>query len=345
MVWKRMLSAGFCAAVALSGVHALAEDGQDAPKPEGKPDGKAEGKRQRMQRGGDNQGGDPAGGQGGGRGGRMGGPGGFGGFGGPGGGRGGLERMLLGAMGIEPGVKTDQLTYGSERRLVTRVPVGGIDSLNENADGFKVEEIYTLTDEQTKAVEGLRDEYKTELEKLQKQLDEANAAVATQVKALRAKYEQRANDVLTGDPKSEKEKLDTLAKEYNQKHAETVQAKKSEAEDLIREGQKAAADARDQGGNGNAGIQEAMRNGFEFMRTVREKSDELGKTYAEKLKAIPTGDAKTKLEAELQKIERRGQGRGMGGPGGPGGQGGPGKQGDGKPGGDAKKPEPPPDNF
>lgn len=336
MGWNRMLSAGLCAALALAGAHAPAEEGQEAPKPDAKAEGKGEGKRQRPQRGAENQGGDQ-----GGRGGRMGGFGGFGGFGGPG--RGNMERMLLGAMGIEPGVKTDQLTYGSERRLVTRVPVGGIDSLNENADGFKVEEIYTLTDEQTKAMTGLRDEYKTDLEKLQKQLDEANAAVATQVKALREKYEQRANDVLTGDAKSEKEKLDALAKEYNLKHAENVQAKKSEAEDLIREGQKAAADARDQG-NGNA-IQDAMRKGFEFMRTVREKSDELVKTYAEKLKAIPTGDAKTKLEAELQKIERRGQGRGMGGPGGPGGQGGPGKQGEGNPGGDAKKPEPPPENF
>lgn len=332
MGWKPWVGAGLCAALVFGYAGARAEDakpGEGKDNKEGK-----EGKRDRPQRGADNNNGGRMG-----RGGFGGGPG--GGLGGPGG-RGGIERMLEGAMGIEAGVKTDQLTYGEERRLVTRVPVGGIDSLNEFSDGWKVEEIYTLTDEQTKAVVTLRDEYKADLEKLQKQLDEANAAIATQVKALRQKYEQRANDVLTGEAKTEKEKLDALAKECATKRKEQAAAKKGEADDLIKEGQKVAAEARDNN-NWNL-IQDVMKKGFEFTRAVREKSDEITKEYVEKMKAIPSGDAKTKLEGELQKIEKRAQrfgGPGGGGPGGaPGGPGGGGKEGQAP-----QKPEAPPDNF
>ncbi|MCW8129093.1 MAG: hypothetical protein KIS92_01800 [Planctomycetota bacterium] len=336
MGWKPWVGAGLCAALAFGYSGLRAEEGKEAK--EGNKDGA---KRERPQRGGDNNGGGRRGGPGG-----QGGFGGFGGFGGgPGGfgGRGGLERMLDGALGIESGVKVDQLSYGESRRLVTRVPVGGIDSLNDFADGWKVEDIYTVTDEQSKALTGLRDEYKTELEKLQKQLDEANAAIATQVKALREKYELRANDVLTGEAKGEKEKLDALAKEYTGKHKEQSDAKKTEAEDLVKEGQKAMTEAREQN-NWNL-IQESMRKGGEFMRAVREKADEINKEYAEKMKAIPTGDAKTKLEAELQKLEKRGQRGGPGGPGGNQDRGGQGNGGGNGGGGQPQKPDAPPDNF
>ena len=301
------------------------------------------------------------GGRGGGR--RGGGPGGGGPGGGPGfaqgGGQGFLGRggrafdwMFNQMLGEDTAVKLDQLPYGPQRRFVLNVPVGGVDTLQDRGDGWKVEEIFTLTDEQGKAVLGLREQYKTELEKLQKQLDEANKAVALQVLALRQKYELLANDVMTGTAKEEKAKLDTLAKEFSEQRQAKAQERKDQVEQFRGEVDKVVAAGRE---NGNwEAMREIGNKAMEMSRGANDQTQALQKATLEKMKTAVTGDAKTKLEEKLQAVERRmaderrwqqdlGGRRGGGGPGG-GGQGG----GGGAPKGEQKageKPAAPPEGV
>src|ERR1051326_8422104 len=101
--------------------------------------------------------------------------------------------------------REDKLPLGGEKRLVLNVPVGGIDQIgvqpgmgNQSTGSWKVEEIFKLTDEQTKAVEALRTEYAAEKKKLEEEILAQQQALADKAKKLRETYEQRANDVLTG---------------------------------------------------------------------------------------------------------------------------------------------------
>jgi hypothetical protein len=198
-------------------------------------------------------------------------------------------------------------------------------------------------------VQGLREQYKTDLEKLQKQLDEANKAIALQVIALRQKYEQLANDVMTGTAKDEKVKLDTLAKDFSDLRQAKAQERKDQVEQFRTEVEKTMAAARE---NNNW---DAMRDvGAKAMEMVRGANDQtvaLQKETMEKMKAAVTGDAKTKLEEKLQIVERRMQderrwqqdlGGRRGGGGGPGGGQGGAPKGEQK---GTEKPAPPPEGV
>lgn len=264
------------------------------------------------------------------------------------GGTGRIEGMLWDALGIEQPAKLETLSYGAEKRRVNDVPIGGIDSLTEQAKGLKVEEIYTLTDEQTQALVKLREDYAHELVEYQKQLEATNLAVAVLVKALRQKYELRANDVLTTEAKAEKEKLDALAKEYHEKRAAQATEKKGLAETAIADAKAKTAAAREN--NDWNAVREAGMKIFESANESHTKTEEMVKQYLAKMKEVPVGDAKAKLTTELDKAERRMQDRGQGFMGRMRGMGGAG--GDRRPernpeGGaaPAEKPVPPPDNF
>jgi len=113
----------------------------------------------------------------------------------------------------------DTLPYGSLRRFVTQVPIGGVDNFSPTATAYKVEQMYKLTFEQSNSLQTIRDEYKTELKKLQDELTAQQKAAAEKVKELRTKYEQRANDVLTGADKENKQKVDTITGETHVQNA------------------------------------------------------------------------------------------------------------------------------
>ena len=190
-----------------------ARAGDDA-KPEVKPEAKPEagGDRPRRERGGDRAGGDRGGNNAGDRGAGMRGQWQGGGQGGPGGGllgglMGGQRNNIIGMasrmLGFEiedpkaSTAKVEALPLGAEKRMVVSVPVGGVDNFTGTGQGWKVETIFKMTDEQTKAVDALREEYKGEQKKLEAEIHEQQKAMAEKVKLLRAKYELRANDVLT----------------------------------------------------------------------------------------------------------------------------------------------------
>lgn len=187
---------------------------------------------------------DPNGGNnGGGRGRRWGGPppdNGNGGQpqGGPGAGARGFGRQFMGPMmnqlaGVDlespkAAGREDKLPLGGEKHFVLNVPVGGVDQIGVQNNGpqggsWKVEELFKLTDDQTKAVEALRTEYAAEKKKLEDEILAQQMALADKAKKLRETYEQRANDVLTGADKEAKQKIDAVEKDTATK-IETVVA-------------------------------------------------------------------------------------------------------------------------
>jgi hypothetical protein len=115
--------------------------------------------------------------------------------------------------------KLSHLPLGPERHLILNVPVGGIDNFNNTVSGWKMEQLFTLTDEQQKAVTTLRDEYQKEQQKLEDELAAQQKALSERARQLREAYELRANDVLAGADKEAKQKIDTLAKETQAKNA------------------------------------------------------------------------------------------------------------------------------
>ena len=115
--------------------------------------------------------------------------------------------------------KVNNLPLGPQRRFVLSVPVGGLDNLNSAGNGWKMEQIFTLTDEQQKSVVALRDEYQAEKAKLEADIAVQQKALAEKAKALRDTFEQRANDILTGADKDAKEKIDAMARDTQAKNA------------------------------------------------------------------------------------------------------------------------------
>lgn len=248
------------------------------------------------------------------RGGRRGGPGGQGGPGGPGGFGGGWGRMARGgtdfmkesiarAVGGDTAVKLDTLPYSENRNLVNEVPVGGVDGLSQNGTGWKVEEVFTTTEEQTKALSDLRTEYKTELEAIQKKLDEVHKTYAAQIVELRKKYELKANDVLTGDAKGEKQKLDEIAASYAKDAKAAGQARVEEGQKLSDEVEKSIATAREnQNFDGMGDLFGKLRD---FQTSIRTAVAELEKSGRDKMKEAVTGESKTKLTELLKGLEDR----------------------------------------
>jgi len=226
-----------------------------------------------------------------------------------------MDRMFSRGMGVEETAKVDDLPFGEVKRLVKNVPVGGVDSLREGRDGWKVEDIFTLTPEQGEAVKTLREEYKNELAKLQTEYDEAQKKMAEKVKALRLAYETKANDVMTDPAKAEKLKLDILAKEYAVVNQEQAKGRTAQMTELRAGMEKTMAEAREK--NDWQGVREAFGKVHGVMREAYEQRSTLAKDYTAKMKEAVTGDALAKLE-ELQKQQDANRwgnwgGRGRGG--------------------------------
>jgi|GEM_PF-6689950 len=303
----------------------------EEPKPEAKPEkGKDDKAREERRRDGANRGG-----QGGDRN-WGGGPGAAGGREAIGamlglGGIGGNNAMSRGMMGLVRGMlgidiedpkataKIDGLQFGVERRAVLNVPVGGVDAPGASGDGWKMETFFKLTDVQQKSLETLRDEYKTENKKFEQELLEQQKALAEKVKQLRLKYELRANDVLTGDDKTSKEKMDALVRETNEKNAKIV------------------ADTLPLYPDANDRTQQ-----FAMVRSIREKTQPVIKESEKKLVELTPAESRSKMEEVLKQQATIREtmtgwmemGGGRRGPGGPGGRG-----------GDAVTPPRPPENV
>jgi hypothetical protein len=261
------------------------------------------------------------------------------------GGRGGtqqwMDRMFNRGMGVERTAEVDDLPFGESRRLVRDVPVGGVDSFRDGRDGWEVEDIFALTPEQEEAVKTLREEYKTELAKLQAEYDEAQKKMAEKVKALRLAYETKANDVMTDPAKAEKLKLDALAKEFAVVNQEQAKGRTDQMTELRAGLEKTMAEAREK--NDWQGVREAFGKVHGVMRESYEQRSNLSKEYRAKMTESVTGDAKTKLEELLKEQDKNrwggwgGRGRDGQRPGGGGGEK--------KDGGGGQKPPAPPGEF
>jgi hypothetical protein len=172
-------------------------------------------------------------------------PGGPGGPGGPAWGRGGnpMSREQMAAAvtrmagveveGFGNSFRVDSLPLEPQRRFVTTIPVGGVDNLQAFGETWGIEDLYRLTEEQNKALNALREEYKAEQRALENEMTQLQKAMAEKLKEIRGKYELRANDVLTGADKESKEKLDALVKETHEKNlkaANDILAKNKDAD-------------------------------------------------------------------------------------------------------------------
>jgi hypothetical protein len=234
-------------------------------------------------------------------GGGPGGPGGGGRGGGFPGGRGNMrfmDGMLNRGMGIEQPAKVEDLPLGEAKRLVHDVPVGGVDGLQDGHDGWKMEEIFTMTPEQVQALTTLREEYKGELAKLQTEYDDVQKALAEKVKKLRLLYETKANDILIDPSKAEKAKLDALASEFAVQNEEQVKERATQVAELRTNMEKTMEEARRN--NDWEKMREAGGKFGALFETARDQRNTLTKSVNEKMKESVTGDAKTKLEALLK---------------------------------------------
>ena len=118
--------------------------------------------------------------------------------------------------------KLDALPLGVDKRFVLNIPVGGVDNPSGTGNGWKMEAIFKMTDEQTKSVDALRDEYKGEQKKLDVDILDQQKVLAAKVTDLRQKFEKRANDILTGADKEAKQKMDALMQDSSAKGAAVV---------------------------------------------------------------------------------------------------------------------------
>lgn len=116
----------------------------------------------------------------------------------------------------------ENLPLGQNKQMVTQIPIGGVDNLKVNSKGWNMENVFTMTAEQIKTVEALREEYALEEKKLEKEIAEQEKALAAKSVALRLQFEKRANDLLAGADKESKEKLDALAAEVHKKQNDLV---------------------------------------------------------------------------------------------------------------------------
>jgi hypothetical protein len=231
-----------------------------------------------------------------------------------------VSRMLgLDIEDPKAGPKMEILPLGADKRFVFSVPVGGVDNPGSQTNGWKMEALFKMTDEQTKSAEALRAEYAGEEKKLEQEVQDQFKALAEKLKQLRLKYEQRANDILTADDKQRKEKMDALGHETSAKNTALVKELLPLYD--INDFQQRAAMAR----------------------AVREKADKNAREAEGKLVELVPPDTRDKIEAVFrqQAQERDRMARfqaGGGGGGGPGGRGMRGGQQDQQP---VKPPRPP----
>ena len=225
-----------------------------------------------------------------------------------------MERML----GIDPPAQIEDLPLGPDSRLVTSIPVGGVENFQTGRSGLKVEQVFKLTEEQTKALEELRKEYAAERDKLAKDMEEAHKKLAERAKELRRNYETKANDVLGGDLKAVKEKLDAIVKEYNEKRM----AERNELAERLKALRIEIEKAREEGPEAMRALIEKNNDLMGLIRQQTEKDYDLSVIAKEQMKTAVPEDAKAKLEEAFKRRDMwRFQGPGggpLGRPGAPG---------------------------
>lgn len=218
---------------------------------------------------------------------------------------GGMDWMARG-LGQDVPAKVEDLPLGSDARFVTRIPVGGVENFQTFSPGAKVEQIFELTEEQRKALEDLRKEFAAEEAKITAQMDELNKKLASQAKELRQKYELKANDVLGGDLKAAKEKLDAIVKEYQDKRIEDQKGMSDRFAAFRAEMEK----ARDAGQEAIRAVFEKNKDLFGLYQQQQEKNNASADAAKEKMKTAVPEDAKAKLD---EAFKRHDDGRGRGG--------------------------------
>ena len=280
-----------CAAMALTLSNVRAEDAAPAKDDKAKADAAtpapAQGRGGRGNWGGGAGGGGAPGGNAFGGGGMAGGRG-MGGFGGGGGiagtGGNGVISIASRALGVDiqdpkAVLKVEELPLGAQKHFVTLVPVGGVDNLSNTGKGWNMENIFTMTPEQTKSVEALREEYQTEEKKLQTEIAAQEKALADKAIELRQKFEQRANDLLTGADKESKAKLDALSVDVHKKSADLV------AETLP------LYDMND------------FQQGFALIRALSDKMSKITKDGEAKLVELVPETAKDKVQTLIKSLD------------------------------------------
>ena len=213
-----------------------------------------------------------------------------------------IERDIRAQMGLDTPIQLNQIPMAFDRRMAFKIPVGGIENFDEMGDGAKVEEVFALTPEQTKSLDTLRDEYKTELDAMQKRLDDVNKAMADQIKDLRKKFELKANDVLTGDAKTGKEKLDAVREDWQRKREALAKEQQPKHDEILNEAHRLTADKLDR-----QAMQDFIEKTRENIRVLREASFNLAHETTGKMKDALSGEAKANLELALLKFENRHQ--------------------------------------
>jgi hypothetical protein len=215
------------------------------------------------------------------------------------------SRMAGLDLGPKYAPKINALPFGAARNLIVSVPVGAIDSFGSGAPPIKIEDLFKLTPEQTESIGAIRQEYQKEQEVLEKELAEQQKLIAEKARQLRLKYELRANDVLAGEQKTQKETIDAAASEM---YGKTTAA--------IDEALAALKDAE-----GPAVLESA--------KAVQEKAAAIVEEAQKKALAAMPAEARALFENALkQRAERMARWR-QGGPGGPG-EGGRGRRPDGE---------------
>ncbi len=213
-----------------------------------------------------------------------------------------LTRKLNDALDKEDQADLDNLPYGPFRRLVTKVPVGGIDGLGESQKGLGVEEIFLLEDDEKDALEKIRQGYRNELVSRLEQMAEFNRVMAESIKALRLVYEDKANAVLPEKARAEKRKLDALAREYFEAKSKTLEEFEKEAAKVRTAFQ--AAMAKKEGDNNRTAFQEIFKNLEAFSSKVFLKKNGLLETFWVKMEEAVSMDARENLNLFLDRQRR-----------------------------------------
>ena len=277
-----------CAALALTHSTVRAEDAAPAKDDKAKADAAAAAPAQAQGRGGRGNwgGGGGGGGAPGGNtfGGGMAGGRGIGGIGGGGTGGNGVFSIASRALGVDiqdpkAVLKVDELPLGAQKHFVTLVPVGGVDNLSNTGKGWNMENIFTMTPEQTKSVEALREEYQAEEKKLQTEIAAQEKKLADKAIELRQSFEKRANDLLTGADKESKTKLDALSVDVHKKSADLV------AETLP------LYDMND------------FQQGFALIRALSDKMSKITKDGEVKLVELVPETAKDKVQTLIKTLD------------------------------------------
>jgi hypothetical protein len=174
-----------------------------------------------------------------------------------------------------------------------------------------MEELFPLTGEQKEEVQRIRAEYAKEVEGLQKKLDEAAAAMAAQVQEVRKKFEARANDVLAGEFKAQKQKLDALAQEFWKNRAALRKEKEPALDALIAEAGKAMEENLAGRENATPPAASPAPTGRPFFEKARELTEgfqgqekKLRDEIWAKMKETLGPEAGAKFEKTIEKFKR-----------------------------------------